>query len=1571
MLHLSLALLGSFQATLDGQLVSGWKSNKIKGLLAYLAAEADQPHPREMLAGLLWPNYSNSSALNNLRDALSALRQAIGDRQAEPPFLLVTRETIQFNLESDHDLDVATFTQHLADSELVSQRNGESAMCHLQAAINLYRGSFLEGFSCDSAPFEEWVLVKQEQLNQRMLAALYCLAEHYEQGGDYERANAYARRQLALEPWYEEAHQQLMRGLALNGQRSTALSQYEICCRALMQELGVEPSQETTELYQSIRDGTLDKSIAAIHLYPPVSFAQEDPPAPGEPPFKGLCYFDEVDADLFFGREALTARLVRRVCEFLSPAPGEGSGGRFLAVVGASGSGKSSLVRAGLVPALKRSEPLADGALAPEGRTSSSHVPFRGPIHVITPTAHPLEALAVSLTREAESVTATATLMDDLARDPRSLHLSVLKRLSGDAHHCLLVVDQFEELFSLCRSDAERKAFVDNLLFAAGSLPLPSGGRVEDEGGPTLVVVTLRADFYAHCAPFDPLRQALCQGQEYIGSMGVEEMRRAIEEPARRGGWTFESGLVDLLLREAGAGEEPGALPLLSHALLETWQRRRGHTLTFAGYAESGGVHGAIAKTAETVYQKLAPRQRTITRNIFLRLTELGEGTQDTRRRAALMELVSRPEDTAAVQAVLKKLADARLITMAEETAEVAHEALIREWATLREWLSENREGLRLHRHLTQAAQEWDKLNRDADALYRGARLAQALEWADAHADDLNVPERAFLDASLAERQKREDEEAARQRRELETARKLAETEKRRAEEQTRAAGQLRQRAMGLAGALVIAAILAIVAFIASQRATQSAATAQAEARTRATAEASAVQERQNALLQAAILLAQQAENEVQYGNPDRAVLLALEALVNYPDTAQAEHALGQAVTLGRAERFLAGHTSTVGGVAWSPNGKQVATASTDGTVRIWDAAAGKEVRRLQVNNQAYSVAWSPDGNTLLYTTGDRFLYVRGDQGVDVFVWDVRQSAPITLYTAPTYTLFIEGVSNGIAEKIQMAENTSHSAAFSPDGQRLAFITDQTVTVWDLAQSKAVLELAGHTDLVYSVAWSPNGRRLLTAGEDQTARIWDAADGRLLQTLRGGHTQAVTAAVFSPDGVRAATSAQDGVTVVWDATTGQKLLQMTVDAKRVWDVTWSPDGKRLATANESGVVQMWDTATGQATFALRGHDGRVVSVAWSADGQHLLSGSKDSTAYIWKATSGTEAFALEDPSGSTSGVDWTPDGHRILTVGGTWLEMGVMDGVVRDWDVETGKQLRALEPVYDFLLQVAFSPDGQYFLTRQELGTPDKDFVLVWDYAQGKIVNAIPVVSRENGGFVRDAAWAPDGKRIAAVTNTGLAKVYDAFTGQELVSFTGHPTGKFIVDVIWSPDGKWIGTAGFADDPWVRIWDAQTGQERLKLEHQDSANSAAWSPAGDRICTSAGGVESGGTDNVIRLWDAKTGQLQQVIYGHTAAVWRCGWSPDGRRVFSASQDGTTRIWDAATGAELLRLPTPTIWYEDAFWSPTGKYLATIGDEQPTRLWRVWQSTQELVDYARQCCVVRNLTAKEREQFGLP
>ncbi|MBP7686462.1 MAG: SUMF1/EgtB/PvdO family nonheme iron enzyme [Thermoflexales bacterium] len=458
----------------------------------------------------------------------------------------------------------------------------------------------------------------------------------------------------------------------------------------------------------------------------PASEPEDLSPTPGDPPFKGLQYFDETDADLFFGREELSAQLAAR----LRPET-------FLAIVGASGSGKSSIVRAGMIPALRRDHP-------------------HWQIHLITPTAHPLKELATSLTRTAESVTAAATLIDDLMRDARSLDLAAARALktSNPGERLLLVVDQFEELFTTCKDEREQRAFVDNLMHAVASTT----------SGPVIIVITLRADFYAPCARFDLLRQALEQHQAYIGPMTEAELRRAIETPAQRAKWQFQPGLVDLMLHDVG--REPGALPLLSHALLATWNRRRRRTLTLEGYREAGGVNGAIATTADEVVRSLSPDSQAIARQIFLRLTELGEGTQDTRRRATLNELISRPQLQSQVETVLKTLADARLVTTDQNTTEVAHEALIREWPLLRGWLDEDREGLRLHRQLTDDAQHWIALQRDEGALYRGMRLSQILDWQrNTPTSELNEREAEFIKASQTRRDR--DVDAERERRRL------------------------------------------------------------------------------------------------------------------------------------------------------------------------------------------------------------------------------------------------------------------------------------------------------------------------------------------------------------------------------------------------------------------------------------------------------------------------------------------------------------------------------------------------------------------------------------------------------------------------------------------------------------------------------------------------------------------------------------------------------------------------------------------------------------------------------------
>jgi formylglycine-generating enzyme required for sulfatase activity len=474
---------------------------------------------------------------------------------------------------------------------------------------------------------------------------------------------------------------------------------------------------------------------------------------PAEPnatsPYKGLLYFDEADAPLFFGREQVTAELIAHLRQH-----------RFLAVVGASGSGKSSVVRAGVIPTIRR------GEIAGEQGSSAAW-----PVHLITPGDEPLKALAATLTRDSESVTATKTLLADLQADSDSLDLFLYRQMGASNGRCLLIVDQFEELFTQCRDAAAREMFVGNLVTAV----------ISGQQARLSLILTLRADFYAQAVQLEALRPLLETRQKIIGAMTPDELRQAIEGPATKEHWALQPGLVETMLQDAG--REPGALPLLSHALQETWARREGRTLTLAGYQAAGGVRRAIAQTADAVYASLTPEQQTIARNIFLRLTELGEGTEDTRRRVALAELLPEGEGETAVRDLLDLLARKRLVTLNRETAhthaEVAHEALIREWPALRDWLDENRDGLRLHRQLTEAAGAWGAHGEDESYLYRGGRLAQAREWAAQAEPQLNVLEQQFLVASQTAEEQETVEREAQARRELETVQKLAESQKR------------------------------------------------------------------------------------------------------------------------------------------------------------------------------------------------------------------------------------------------------------------------------------------------------------------------------------------------------------------------------------------------------------------------------------------------------------------------------------------------------------------------------------------------------------------------------------------------------------------------------------------------------------------------------------------------------------------------------------------------------------------------------------------------------------------------
>ncbi len=1213
-------------------------------------------------------------------------------------------------------------------------------------------------------------------------------------------------------------------------------------------------------------------------------------PTPGEPPFKGLQCFDENDADLFFGRELLTAKLVGRL-----------RGAQFLSVIiGASGSGKSSLVRAGLIPALKKGEALSDGTNPPEGSTDWQ-------IYILTPTAHPLEALATELTRRSESVMATATLMDDLTREPRSLALFLSRKHPKD--HALLVIDQFEELFTLCRDEFEREAFIDNLLNAKGS-------------GVT-IMIALRADFYAHVAHYPDLRDAVAHQQEYIGPMTADELRRAIEEPAKRDHWEFEPGLVDLILRDVG--DEPGALPLLSHALLETWKRRAGHTLTLKGYADAGGVHGAIAHTAESVYQDLSPTEQTLARDIFLRLTELGEGTEDTRRRASFDELMSHEEDPNLIRTVLNRLAEARLITLGETIVEVAHEALIREWPTLREWLNQDREGLRLHRHLTETAHDWELLERDAGALYRGAHLAQAREWADLHPKALNEGERAFLTASIDQEQHEERERAAQQQRELEATRKLAATERARAEEQAHSANRLRMRNRVITAVGTTALILAIIASLFGRQAVAERDRADQQRDAAMNAQATAQAEGQRAESEKRLAISRElsiaAVNNLSV-DPERSILLALHAL-DSSNTLEAQDALHRAIQASRLQLTIR-HTGAVEAITYSPDGRLLATASKDGTSGIWDASTGQELLTLKTGPGAF-VAFDPGGTRLA---------TANYEAKTVTLWEVATGREL---------LTLSGHTGGVNQVV-----------FSPDGTRIATASeDKTARVWDAATGQELFTLSGHTDIVSCVAFSPDGTRLVTGSWDQTAKVWEMAAGRESLTF-SDFTEAVEA-IFSPDGTRLALTSGNE-TQLWDVDKGKKLLTLLNHTNVVEQTVFSADGKRIATASLDGTAKVWDAETGTELLSLAGHASSVFSVAFSPDGNHLATSSADHTARVWDISpaGSREWLTIASHVDSIESVAYSPDGTRLAITGAA--------GAVKIFDAVQGEELLTLSGHTGVVYAAVFSPDGSHLATSGADNT-----ARVWDAKTGReILKLFGHGEGIIGGLfvgVLAVAYSPDGKQLATAGADGNTILWDAVSGEQLDLFSNNGIG--ITNLSFSPDGKFLvvttdqpPSAVTGEDAVAYRWDLSTGRQVFAVKQPVRIWGLAFSSDGRRFATA-------GFSGIVKVRDTATGEELLDLSGHTGTVVSVAFSPDDRYIATASGDGTAKMWNAETGEELLTLTGHTDVVTAVSFSPDGTRLATSSRDETVRVYLL--KIEELIALARSR-LTRSLTDAECKQY---
>ncbi len=1148
-------------------------------------------------------------------------------------------------------------------------------------------------------------------------------------------------------------------------------------------------------------------------------------------PYKGLRAFGEADAADFFGRDALVERLLERLTE-------ESPAARFLAVVGPSGSGKSSVVRAGLIPALRR------------GGLPASEKWF---IAEIVPGAHPLDELELALLKLA--AWQPAHLREQLDRDERGVARVARLIIPDDLEsELLLVIDQFEELFTLVEDEAERGHFL-NSIFAA----------VSDTRNRVRAIITLRADFYDRPLLYPGFAELMGQCTEVVPPLTPEELVQAIANPATRVGLRIEPGLTHVMVKDMR--DQPGTLPLLQYALTELFERREDNTLTLSAYQSSGAVRDALVRRAEELYTSLDQQGQEAMRQLFLRMVTLSEGVvEDTRRRIRRAELATTGDRqtttlavdgrSSAVDAVIDLYGRYRLLTFdrdpitREPTVEIAHEVLIRTWGRLRAWLDASRNNLRVHRQLTIAAHEWVQSKHDPSFLASGRRLAQIDELAAASDLALNNEETAYLQASLNERDQREALEQERKDRELELARQSAMA-------QRSAANRLRYLVGTLALFLIIAIGLSVFAFNQQEAAVTNLTHSEAQ---RLAAEATT-------LLQS-------------NGSAEIIGLLSIRSLTTQYSP-QGDAVLAGASRLDYPRGLFFGHTDPINAVAFSPDGRYVLTGSTDKTLRLWNAQTNQEVRQFIGHTDAVEdVAFSPDGHIIASSSDDKTIRL----------WDVISGQQFHLLSghkgivygvafSPNGKYIVSGSQDGTArlwdvqsghELRQFVGHTDQvtGVAFSPDGKQvLTGSYDKSARLWDVATGQEIQKFVGHTELIWNVAFSPDGQSILTAGFDKSARLWDVQSGReRVQFV--GHSDVINGLAFSPNGKYVATGGQDQTARLWDAQTGKELRRFVGYNSFVWDVAFSPDGESLLTGSFDGTARIWNVVA-QPPLPLLNDGSGVTGVTFSPDGKQILTGSFNNTARLWEAKTGTEIQTFKGHLGIVGRGAFSPDGKYVFT--------SSADKTARLWDARTGKQVRTFIGHTSIVRSVAFSPDGKYVLTGS-----DDDTARLWNVETGAQLH---IFQHDHEVFA--VAFSPDGNNVLTGAYDQTARLWDVQTGAQLRVFNIPKDGA--AAVAFSPDGKQVLTGSW--DGIARLWDVQTGEQlRSFVGHTDIIWSVAFSPDGKYVLT-------GSEDKTARLWDAQTGQELRRFAGHTATLLGVTFSPDGKYVLTGSLDGTARLWD--------------------------------------------------------------------------
>jgi WD40 repeat protein/transcriptional regulator with XRE-family HTH domain/energy-coupling factor transporter ATP-binding protein EcfA2 len=1191
-------------------------------------------------------------------------------------------------------------------------------------------------------------------------------------------------------------------------------------------------------------------------------------------PYRGLSGFQPEHARWFHGREAMTAATVHEV-----------RANGVVVVVGASGSGKSSLLRAGLVPEL--------GTVGPDDSPA-----WR--IALLTPGPKPFAALAAAC---AELWEAPVEELITAARETPSDFLSVLGDLwrgIDEDGRLLLVIDQLEEVFTACKDPIERRLFLEAVCPEIAETEVGTTGS-EPTAGRVAVAFGLRADFYEQALEAPTLARLLQNAQVVVAPMSRAELRRAITEPARTVGVAFEEGLADLLMQELapaapdpGAAHDPGALPLLGHALLATWNRRSRGILSAAAYRDTGGIGGAVARTAEDVFSRLTDDQQQLARRMFLRLVHVSDRTADTRRRATRVELVPNPASvrgsstsaatTEQVDVVLEAFVENRLLTSSTETVEIAHEALLTAWPRLRSWVEEDRTGLRLHRKLGDAAAAWEENGRQPHHLYRGPDLSAADDWlADpTHASALNTAEREFLEQSS----------------DLE----LVEHRARR-----RRARHLRQYAASLTVLVVLAALLASYAF--EQRSTAN------EQRKIATVQRDSAISRQVAI----------EADQVRSTDTALAAQLAVAAYRISP-TVEARSALLDSYLVPTTTRVRT--TSTVvQAVAVAPDTRTMATSGVGGTAELWDLTDPQRPTLLAPlptgsGQTLFTAAFSPDGHTLaLGGAGPT-------QGTSTLVlWDVSdRNRPRLLGKLSGFT------------------NTVYSAAFSSDGRLLAAgSADDTVRLWDVSAPANPQPvggpLAGFSNYVQAVAFSPTGHLLAAGSRDLSVRLWDLTDPAAPHPAGGpltGPTKPVYSLAFAPDGRRLAEGSGDHSVRLWDVSDPAKPTAtgpvFTGPASWVNALTFNADGTELAAGGSDSKVWIWDTATGAVLAALP-HPGPVAAATFLPHRATVLTGSADGYARLWQLPG-----PVVGPVGASVFTTTITRKHLLLsssTTTATYM-----------WDVsdprapkQIGQPLTAPPGTSPFSGALTTNPDGSLLAEGSNDGT-----VRLWDLADPSHPSMLPGVLTGLGSPVETLAFSPDGRTLVAGANENTIRLWDVgdhTKPRALPVLTGP--GNYVFSVAFSPDGKTL-AAGSADS-LVRLWDVTSPASPVPLggplATQDNyVYSVAFSPDGKTLA-------AGSADHTVHLWDV-TNRTHPVplgppLTGPDNTVYSVAFSPDGQTLAGANGEGTVWLWnlaDRAAPSALATLVGSDAQLLTVGFDPLTSVLVAGGSDRRIRMWNI-------------------------------